>query len=69
VKQWGCWNTPRKAGYVVQVRRYDSIGHFKMELDWIEDRGSQGCGYDLATSDPHCAGCAKHTKLKEMENV
>lgn len=69
MKRWGCWNTEREAGYTVNVRRYDSIGHFSMMLTWLEDRGSYECRYDLAAQDPKCSGCRKHPELKGESNV
>ena len=55
--RYGCLNTPAaKAGYHLRVRKY--VGNtYTYEDEFIPDRFSKTCRYDLSHKDPKCEGC------------
>lgn len=55
----GCWNSERKDGYYVMVRRYNDDGTYTMEPQYIKDVSSRDCRYDQREADKLCPGCEK----------
>lgn len=52
-----CQQRKRKEGYFVQVRRYFPDGSYSMGPEFIPDRLSISCRYDMSLHDSGCMGC------------
>jgi hypothetical protein len=64
---YGCWNTERKAAYIVKNGYYIIKGgdHIflgmtvQVKVKVHTDTSSEACQYRLTTPDPRCEGCRK----------
>lgn len=63
----GCWNTPRKDGYMVRVGRTYDLRSVRQKrylerqlLAFYEDKSTKECQHKINNpDDPRCAGCTK----------
>lgn len=60
-EHYGCYQTPRAAGYFAPDRLYLGVFYapYKERITWIEDTTSRDCRYDRKETDKRCEGCGK----------
>lgn len=69
-EKYGCNNDkPRLRGYWAVGRRYFPDGSFELVSVRVPDHMSKGCRYDLADTDPKCAGCPREKDTAYLERM